>query len=575
MAGRGSKPAPLQRQTGQGNPPVAKPSPMAVAQPGKSVPATASAQQGKTHVPANNGRVPTGAARQARETSYANSYKHHSRWGDDGFCGYGEGYHRGGASARGGRGQAWQNDGNAGNGFNVPPGQFVPGPSGPSHPKRGGFRQNWIGRGGGRKPRPPIAAPEQPADPNVSSMVTVTETVKEVADSSLADQSLIESPTLFDVPDSDKDTHMTDGDDASGSKDNTEGSKDTGPNDFPKQTTTPQQNQPHPGTDTGPNNTILHRDLRFGAFDPASAPAKIGSWAESPSLPRFARKTSRNYKGSVQSKSALKPLSLEEYLVGAKATSTTLPIVLGAPVTSTSAGLMEDGTADGLGPPTCQPQVADLSQCTQLLADEAEALIGHAAAPARVEEAAHPGLQCSVVPGVELPASVACLKGVSVHDPSHVEVAAVACGGAVATAGAVQTTPCAAQPHEGAAQISVMNVLAPKLAMHEDFTAGEDCVSTVPRHAPVAAQVASVEALASVGGVPTGAALVAAQPDDVEDVYVEGPPMAGTECIPTAVAPESGPISVDDVIAFGGPRSMKEDVIVDYKDICEDFINLI
>ncbi|KAE8780637.1 hypothetical protein D1007_46218 [Hordeum vulgare] len=190
MAGRGSKPPPLQRhsgqQTGQGNPLEAKPSPTVAAQPGKAVPATASTQQGK--VPANNGRMPSGATVQARESSYAN--KQHSSWGDDGFCGYGEGYHRGGASARGGRGQAWQNNGNAGNGFNAPPGQFVTGPLGLPHPKRGGFRQNWIGRGGGRKPRAPLAAPEQSADP-ISSLGTVLETVKEVADCSVADQSLV------------------------------------------------------------------------------------------------------------------------------------------------------------------------------------------------------------------------------------------------------------------------------------------------------------------------------------------------------------------------------------------------
>lgn len=289
----------------------------------------------------------------------------------------------------------------------------------------------------------------------------------------------IESPTLFDVPDSDKDTHMTDGDDASGSKDNAEGSKDSGSNDFPKHTATPQQNQPHPGNDTGPNNTIVHRDLRFGAFDPASAPAKFGSRAESPRLPRFAGKTSNNFKGSVQSNSALKPLSLEEYLVGAKATSTTLPIVLGAPVTSASAGLMEVCTADGLGHPTGQPQVADLSQCSQLLADKAAALIGHAAAPAGVEESAHQGLQCGVVPAFELPASVASLGGASVHEPTHVEDAALACGGAVATARAVETIP--------------------NLAMHEVFNAGEGCVAAVPQHAPAAAQVVPVDALARSG----------------------------------------------------------------------------
>ncbi|KAE8778094.1 hypothetical protein D1007_49075 [Hordeum vulgare] len=298
---------------------------------------------------------------------------------------------------------------------------------------------------------------------------------------------------------------MTDADDASGSKDNAEGSKDTGSNDFPKHTATPQQNQPHPGNDTGPNNTIVHRDLRFGAFDSASTPAKFGSRAESPRLPRFAGKTSRIFKGSVQPNSALKPLSLEEYLLGAKATSTTLPIVPGAPVTSASAGLMEVCTADGLGHPTGQPQVADL--CSQRLANKSAAFIGHAAAPAGVEESTHEGLQCGVVPVFELPSSVASFGGVLVHGPTHVEAAALACGGAVATARAGETIP--------------------KLAMHEVFNAGEGSVAAVPQHAIAAAQVVPVDALASAGVA--GAALLAAQPDDVVDVCTEGTPMAGTE----------------------------------------------
>ncbi|KAI5013106.1 hypothetical protein ZWY2020_028060 [Hordeum vulgare] len=182
-AGRGSKQQAVQRQSGQqvgqGNPPVAK------------VTATAATQPGKTHVPAHAGRLPSVVVGHAKEPSLPNSSQQRSRWGDDGYSGYGEGHHRGGATARGGRGYAWQNNGAAVNGFNAPPWQFVPGPSGPSHPKRGGFRQNWIGRGGGRKPRPPVATPEQPADLNDSTVVTMTDTVKEVADSSMADQSLV------------------------------------------------------------------------------------------------------------------------------------------------------------------------------------------------------------------------------------------------------------------------------------------------------------------------------------------------------------------------------------------------
>ncbi|KAI4974425.1 hypothetical protein ZWY2020_047705 [Hordeum vulgare] len=143
----------------------------------------------------------------------------------------------------------------------------------------------------------------------------------------------------------------------SGSKDNAEGSNDTGPNSFPKQTSNPQQNQPNLGARNGPSNSAMHKDLRFGAFEPTSAPAKIGSRVASfeSSLPRFLGKTPRTYNGSEQSKSTLKPLSLEEYLVGAKATSTTLPTVHASTGAGPAIAGMEEGTADGLGSPTCQP----------------------------------------------------------------------------------------------------------------------------------------------------------------------------------------------------------------------------
>ncbi|KAI4986850.1 hypothetical protein ZWY2020_019480 [Hordeum vulgare] len=116
------------QQLGQGIPPIAKAT------------ATAPAQAGKSHATAHAGRPLTGAGGQAKENVQDNRTQHRGRWGDDGFTGYGDGQNRGGSSSRGGRGYAWQNNGAAGNGFNAPPGQFVLGPSGPSHPKRGGFR---------------------------------------------------------------------------------------------------------------------------------------------------------------------------------------------------------------------------------------------------------------------------------------------------------------------------------------------------------------------------------------------------------------------------------------------------
>ncbi|KAE8820427.1 aconitate cytoplasmic [Hordeum vulgare] len=83
--------------------------------------------------------------------------------------------------------------------------------------------------------------------------------------------------------------------------------------------------------------------------------------------------------------------------------------------------------------------------------------------------------------------------------------------------------------------------------------------------APAVAQATSVDALASVRGAQTGSALCAAPPQDnsmLVAVSMEGPvslPRAGTD-LTTAVAPESGLISVEDVIAFGGvPNPMGPD----------------
>ncbi|KAE8768671.1 hypothetical protein D1007_59827 [Hordeum vulgare] len=152
MAGRGSKQPATSRQSGQllgqGNPPVAK---ATVAIP---------AQAGLSQATAHAGKPPSGAAGQAKESAQANRTQHRGRWGDDGGNGYSDGNYRGGSSSGGGRGFAWHNNGAA-------------------------------GRGGGRKPRPPVPTPEQPADLNDSAVVSMAETAKKVAVSSPADQTLV------------------------------------------------------------------------------------------------------------------------------------------------------------------------------------------------------------------------------------------------------------------------------------------------------------------------------------------------------------------------------------------------
>ncbi|KAE8792548.1 hypothetical protein D1007_32846 [Hordeum vulgare] len=163
MAGRGSKqPAnsrPPGQVSGQGNPPVAK----------CSTPVQAGSSQALAHA----GKPTSGASGQAKDSTQANR-SHRGRWGDEGGNRYSDGHFRGCSSSGGGRGFPWHN-----NGFNAPPGQFVPGPSGPTYPKRGGFRQNWIGRGGGKKPRPPVPTPDQPAELNDNVVVSMAETTKE------------------------------------------------------------------------------------------------------------------------------------------------------------------------------------------------------------------------------------------------------------------------------------------------------------------------------------------------------------------------------------------------------------
>ncbi|KAE8820428.1 hypothetical protein D1007_01574 [Hordeum vulgare] len=168
----------------------------------------------------------------------------------------------------------------------------------------------------------------------------------------------------------------------------------------------------------------MHKDLRFGAFEPTSAPAKISSRAASfePSLPRFLGKSARTYKHSEQSKSALKPLLLEEYLLGAKATS--------RPATSTGVGpdiaCMEVASADVLGSPTCHPQVDDVSQLMQLHVDEVSALHGQGATLHRAGDAATTSLMklCSVAPADILPVSNSCLGGPTSDGLGHGDLSA-------------------------------------------------------------------------------------------------------------------------------------------------------
>ncbi|KAI4976447.1 hypothetical protein ZWY2020_050054 [Hordeum vulgare] len=414
MVGRGSKQPPLQRQSGQqaglGNPLVAKSTATAAAQPGKTVHVATAAQQGKTNAPAHVGRIPSGAAGQAREPSHVNSYQQRSRWGDDGFSAH----------------------------------------------------------------------------------------------------------------------------------DNAEGSKDTGPNDFPKQTSNPQQNQPNLGAGNGPSNSAMHKDLRFGAFGPTSAPAKIGSQVASfePSLPRFLGKSARTYKHSEQSKSALKPLSLEEYLVGAKATSTLATLTGVGP----DIACMEVASAGMLGSPICQPQVDDVSQLLQLQVDEVSALHGQGATLDIAGDVTTTGLVklCSGTPEDMLPVSDFCLghgylSAASVTATYSQESAGEAqdmCMLAVAeTKGSYETAcagdgsdyarqpvpeavaavlastvgaqmgynPCAAQIHDG--EVTCMHTHAATLDILEENTDG-GCYST-PSHiasvlpAPAVAQATSVGALAS------------------------------------------------------------------------------
>ncbi|KAE8773875.1 hypothetical protein D1007_53827 [Hordeum vulgare] len=235
--------------------------------------------------------------------------------------------------------------------------------------------------------------------------------------------------------------------------DNAEGSKDTGPNGYPKQTTNTQQKQPNHSAGTGPSNSALHQDLRFGAFEPASAPAKIGSRAASSesSLPRFLGKTPRSNKGSVQSKSLLQPLSLEEYLAGSKGASSMLECVHVVPtppsgvvpVISNNA-CMDGGIAAGLGSaPTCQPLLAvNPSQLMHVHEGDASALHAGATTLAMPEGAAATDgmMLCSE-------SSTPRLDGPREYDPA---AAAESSNGSSASTGGAElgSTLCTANPED-------------------------------------------------------------------------------------------------------------------------------
>ncbi|KAI4970238.1 hypothetical protein ZWY2020_001152 [Hordeum vulgare] len=155
MAGRGtSRPPPTAqpRPSGQGDrppPPIAK-------QP-------AAAQMARPPGATQAGRQPGPPDQRGAGISNAAAV------GRDGNT-YGEGQYRGSSSYGGGRGHAAMNNG-PNQPFTAPPGNFVPGTSGPSHHKRWGFRQNWAGKGGGRKPRPTMPAQEPPADDVVRATI--------------------------------------------------------------------------------------------------------------------------------------------------------------------------------------------------------------------------------------------------------------------------------------------------------------------------------------------------------------------------------------------------------------------
>ncbi|KAI4997744.1 hypothetical protein ZWY2020_053086 [Hordeum vulgare] len=174
MAGRGA--------TKQ--PPAAQPRPPGQGDRAAPVPAPQVARS--SHAAAQAGRQP-GAAGQVGEPPGHRSQQR-GRWGTDGGNMYGDGQFRGSSTYGGVRGHAPMNNMTGNQGFTAPPGKFVPGTSGPSYYKRGALRQNWAGRGGGRKPRPPMPAQGAVTEIAEAARESVPEPVNEAAHPGLADQ---------------------------------------------------------------------------------------------------------------------------------------------------------------------------------------------------------------------------------------------------------------------------------------------------------------------------------------------------------------------------------------------------
>ncbi|KAE8771004.1 hypothetical protein D1007_57154 [Hordeum vulgare] len=126
----------------------------------------------------------------------------------------------------------------------------------------------------------------------------------------------IESPQLFDVPGTDKDVHMSDGDDADGSKE----SEHHYPFEQASQLQ-PQQSSPSSGTGGNHSASAPSHELRFGSFEPASAPTRVGGargltrkeGQPRARLPRFLGKKPRSKVGFTiaQPNEMLPPVSLE------------------------------------------------------------------------------------------------------------------------------------------------------------------------------------------------------------------------------------------------------------------------
>ncbi|KAI4978835.1 hypothetical protein ZWY2020_015588 [Hordeum vulgare] len=161
--------------TGRGAPPNQAPVQPPVHSSGQNH--RAPGHPGRTATPTAAAGAPAVAG--APTLAVANRQQPRGHWGDDGVNAYGEGQHRGSSSSGDGRGYAWRNNGGGTNGFSGPPGKFAPGVAGPPHPKRGGFRPSWGGRGGGRKPRQPIHPQEAPAMPAEAPLVPTLDQTKE------------------------------------------------------------------------------------------------------------------------------------------------------------------------------------------------------------------------------------------------------------------------------------------------------------------------------------------------------------------------------------------------------------